>query len=246
MGPDQQERNRLADMLGRAAAGQINKEVVGGIASVLRRSLKVSRRGVTVSGHGLADLLVFTAPRIPIRSRAQLEEQFAGMNGAALAGHLIRNASRSSGMVGGATGALASAQALAMPFWVLLPAEILTETLLIAVVEMRMVAELHEVYGYPIVGDSSTRGVAILAAWSERRGVPVERLSSPEGLAQALGRNTRGQIMHVVKRRIMVRAARNITTLAPLFVGAVAAAEINRRATRDLGDSVVRDLAGRR
>jgi hypothetical protein len=34
-------------------------------------------------------------------------------------------------------------------------------------------------------------------------------------------------------------------TLAPFLTGAVAGAEVNRRATRSLGEAVVRDLAAR-
>jgi hypothetical protein len=43
----------------------------------------------------------------------------------------------------------------------------------------------------------------------------------------------------------MLRTARNTVSLAPFLAGAVAGAEVNRRATRALGEAVVRDLARR-
>jgi hypothetical protein len=68
-------------------------------------------------------------------------------------------------------------------------------------------------------------------------------LSRKGGLADALGRGTRNELIRLVRRRLATRMGRNLSTLAPLFVGAVAGAEVNRRATRALGEAVVRDLA---
>ena len=42
------------------------------------------------------------------------------------------------------------------------------------------------------------------------------------------------------------RTLRNTTSLLPFLIGAVAGAEVNRRATAGLGDAVVRDLADTR
>jgi hypothetical protein len=63
------------------------------------------------------------------------------------------------------------------------------------------------------------------------------------GLSDALGRGTRNELIRLVRRRVLARLGRNLSTLAPLFVGAAAGAEVNRRATRALGEAVVRDLA---
>jgi hypothetical protein len=39
------------------------------------------------------------------------------------------------------------------------------------------------------------------------------------------------------------RTLRNTTSLVPFLIGAVAGAEVNRRATAHVGDAIVRDLA---
>lgn len=239
------DQNHIAELIGRIVSGGIDKEQAKQLVSTLRRSLKISRKGVTVSGQGLAELLMRTAPRIPIRDAEALSLQFGGMSDTALAGQLIRQASRSSAAVGGITGALASAGHFAPPAWIMFPAEIIGETLLIAAIEMKLVAELHEVYGMPISGTSNDRGLAILEAWAHRRGVRVEDFRAG-GVSEALGKGTRSSIVQAVRRKIMARAARNISSLAPLFVGAVAGAELNRRSTRDLGDALVRDLVAKK
>jgi hypothetical protein len=50
-------------------------------------------------------------------------------------------------------------------------------------------------------------------------------------------------LTRVVKRKVMTRAAQNLGTLAPLFLGAVIGAETNRRSTRDIGNAIIKDLA---
>jgi hypothetical protein len=49
----------------------------------------------------------------------------------------------------------------------------------------------------------------------------------------------------MLQRRLLLRAMRNMSALAPLMAGAVAGAELNRRATRTLGEKVTRDLSSR-
>ena len=66
------------------------------------------------------------------------------------------------------------------------------------------------------------------------------------GLGQVLGHGTRNEIMRLLRRRLMRRTLRNTSSLAPFLIGAVAGAEVNRRATANLGDAVVRDLAATR
>ena len=84
---------------------------------------------------------------------------------------------------------------------------------------------------------------AVVAAWAERRGVTPSVLTRKGGLADVLGRGTRNELIRMVRRRLLVRMGRNLSTLAPLVIGAVAGAEVNRRATRALGEAVVRDRA---
>jgi len=136
-----------------------------------------------------------------------------------------------------------SAQYAAPPTWLALPVELAAETLAIAVIELKLVAELHEAYGRPVRGTAGERTVALVKAWAERRGVTARTLAKPGGLGEALGRGTRNELVRMVQRRLLARLGRNVSTLAPMFAGAVIAGEVNRRGTRALGDAVVRDLA---
>jgi len=194
------------------------------------------------SGRWLADALLDAAPHLPIRDLDTLSEHH-GLSGAALADALIRNASRATAVVGGLSGAMISAEELAPPSWVAIPLELVVETLVIAAVEIKLIAELHEVYGRPVGGTASERSVALARAWADRRGVTTAALGG--GLGDVVGRSTRREVARLLQRRLMLRTARNTVTLAPFLAGAVAGAEVNRRATRALGDAVVRDLARR-
>src|SRR5256885_30196 len=82
--------------------------------------------------------------------------------------------------------------------------------------------------------------VAVARAWAERRGVTVMKLAEPAGLAAIVGQTTRREVARVVRRRLLRRMGRNLTALAPLLAGAVAGAEVNRRATLSLGEAVIR------
>jgi hypothetical protein len=187
-----------------------------------------------LSATWLAETALDIAPRIPVRDLATLEEHHPGLHGEALAGALIRAATRTSAGVGAAAGALASAEELAPPAWIALPAELVVETLAVVAIEMKLVAELHEVFRRPITGSASERAVAVGRAWAERRGI------SP-----AAARSARTQLVRLIRRRLMRRLRRNLLTFAPLLIGAVAGAWVNRRATRELGEAVAKDLAGR-
>ena len=57
------------------------------------------------------------------------------------------------------------------------------------------------------------------------------------------GRGPRRELTRMLQRRLALRALRNMSALAPLMAGAVAGAELNRRATRSLGEKVKRDLS---
>jgi uncharacterized protein (DUF697 family) len=231
------------DELGRVASGDVDAAGLARLTKALAGSAKVAGARAVASGRWLAEQLVDNAPRIPVRDLRTLQAHHGGLSGAALAGELIRTASRASAAVGGAAGALMSAEELAPPTWVALPLELMVETLAVAAVEMKLVAELHEVYGRPVPGSSTERATAIVRAWAERRGVTPDLLARPGAVSDVLGRGTRNELIRIVRRRLLQRAGRNLSSLAPMLVGAVAGAEVNRRATRSLGEAVVRDLA---
>jgi len=223
--------------------GQIARKDLYRLARLLRRYLRVGRTGVSLNGKGLADLLLAIAPRLPVRDRAALGKSYGGVAGGTLAGQVIKTASRRSAGIGGITGAFTTAGELAPPMWITLPMEIFAETLLVTAVEMRMIAELHEVYGFPIRGDADARGIAIVEAWSTRRGVDMRRLERRGSAELARDHGLGKNLTRVVKKKLMIRAAQNLGTLAPLFIGAAIGAETNRRSTRDIGNAIIHDLA---
>ena len=218
---------------------QDQHELVQIAASAVRRAGK----GALGGGRWLAETLVDIIPRIPVRDLQTLQEHHGGASGPALAGALVRNAALATAAVGATTGAIAAAEDLAPPAWVVLPAELIIETLAIAAIEMKLVAELHEVYGRPVPGHGTDRALTLGRAWAERRGVTPQTLITGGGVADVLGRGTRNEIMRLLRRRLMRRTLRNTSSLAPFMIGAVAGAGVNHRATAHLGNAVVRDLA---
>jgi hypothetical protein len=225
------------------AEGRADARSLLRIAGALAGSARAAGGKALATGQWLVSTLLDEAPRIPIRDLATLQEQHGGLSGAALAGELIRRSSRSAAAMGGLSGAVIGAEVFAPPTWFAVPFELVVETLAVTLVELKLVAELHEVYGHPIAGAGTDRAVLLVKAWAERRGVTAASLATAGGMAEALGRGTRNELVRVVRRRLAARLGRNLTSLAPLVAGAVAGAEVNRRATRSLGEAVVRDLA---
>jgi hypothetical protein len=240
------EHRQLPEALGRAAGEGLGHKDVPGLVRVAVSSMRRAGAGAVGGGRWLADTVLEMIPHIPVRDLSTLQEHHYGATGGALASELIRNAARMTAAVGATTGALAAAEDLSPPSWVVLPIELVLETLAVSAIEMKLVAELHEVYARPIPGQGADRALALARAWAERRGVSPRSLVTGGGLGDVLGRGTRNEIMRLLRRRLMSRTLRNTTSLAPFLIGAVAGAEINRRATANVGDAVVRDLAAYR
>ena len=169
------------------------------------------------------------APRLRVRNQAALQAQFPGLRPDQIADALIEGASRASATVGGAVGAWA-----ALPVLPAFPAEVVTETLALVGIEIKLVAELHEAYGVPAPGNARERMTAYVAAWAHRRGV----FMVPGGLLLAAG----SPLARRLRWRLAARVSRSVFSLGPLFTGAVAGAMLNRRETRRLGHEVRRDL----
>ena len=229
--------------LDRLTSGEADATTLARVTKQLASSARQAGTRAVASGRWVTSTLIDVAPRIKVRDLATLREHHDGLEGADLAEALVRNASRTSAAIGAASGAIVSAQHFAPPTWVAWPLELVVETLAVAAIELKLVAELHEVFGRPVIGTPGERGMALVKAWAERRGVSAATLARPGGLADAFGRGTRDQIARMARRRLMARLGRNVSTLAPLLAGAVAAAEVNRRATRSLGDAITRDMA---
>ncbi|MBO0823384.1 MAG: hypothetical protein J2P27_05935, partial [Actinobacteria bacterium] len=168
----------------------------------------------------------------PIRSIDTLRAQNPGLDTEQLADQLITGAARASAGIGAAIGAAA-----ALPFVPTMPMELGVETLALVAVELKLVAELHEVYGQQAPGTGSGRMLAYLGAWSQRRGV---RLTS-NGIAIAVGSPLRRQL----ERRLLAKAGQSTLALAPLLTGALVGAAVDHRETRRLGNLIRADLRKR-
>ncbi len=184
----------------------------------------------------IVDAVSDLAPHVPVRSLAVLRAHFPGLEGEALAERLIRNAARATGGVGAAGGGIASVEWAAPPMLLSTPVLLATETVAVVAIEMKLIGELHEVYGHPIVGTAGQRAVSLLQSWSSRRG--VNPMLPGSGVATVLGTATRKQLRDMLLKRF----GRNLTTLGPLLTGAAVASFLNQRATKKLGEEVSRDL----
>ncbi len=213
--------------------------LLGRLAAVLARSLGPSGAGAFASGRWLVDTVLEVAPALPVRNAATLREQHPGLSEPELAAALVNAASKATAAVGAAGGALAAVEFVAPPTLLGAPFQLAAETLAVVAIELKLVAELHEVFGQASSGTPVERAMAYVSAWAARRGVdPL----APGGLSGVLGGAARRQL----RSRLLRRAGRNASTFAPFFAGAVAGAELNRRDTRNLGEKLIADLHRRR
>ena len=104
---------------------------------------------------------------------------------------------------------------------------------------MKLVAELHEIYGQGAVGSGSERGAGYLLSWMHQRA--VDPLATSNGMSTVLGYAAKRELQAVLLRRL----GRGVSKLAPFLAGAAAGAEINRRVTRRLGEKLIAELRGR-
>ena len=150
----------------------------------------------------------------------------------------ISGAAKATGAVGAAGGALAAVQFTAPPTLLSAPVQLAAETMLIAAIELKLIAELHEVYAVPVTGSGRTRMLAYLQAWTERRGLdPLQPAAWRSSLGHAAKR--------ALRRRLLRRAGRNLSTMGPMLSGAVAGSLVNHRETSRLGEQVRADLRDR-
>ena len=146
-----------------------------------------------------------------------------------LADALIEGASRASAAIGATVGVWS-----VLPVAPAFPAEVVTETLTLVGIEIKLIAELHEVYGARPPGDLSSRMTAYVGAWAHRRGVAL----TPGGVVLAMG----SPLGRRLQRRLAFRAGRSALSLGPLLSGAAIGAMVNRRETRRLGHEIRDDL----
>lgn len=180
----------------------------------------------------VADRVIDTAPRVPVRDLETLSAQFPGLGTEELADKLVAGAVKSAATVGAGVGAAAM-----LPVPPAMPAELAAEIVGVASVELKLIAELHEVYGRRPPGTARERSAAYLAAWTSERGI---RITRPASLDAAMG----GQFRRRLRQQIMKRTLRNLPNLTPFLIGAAVGAFMNRRDTARLAARVRKDLRG--
>ena len=222
-----EERRRLTAAF--AAAARSSARATGRGARATGRGVRTAgRRAGTGMGWFTAQVVAM-APRLRVRSGAALRAQFPGKSTEDIADALIVGASRAAGAVGAGVGAWA-----ALPVLPAFPAELVTETLALIGIELKLIAELHEVYGMAPPGNAVDRATAYIGAWAHRRGV----LAAPGGLILVAG----SPLGRRLRLRLAGRAGRSAFSLGPLFTGVAAGAMLNSRETRRLGLDVRADL----
>lgn len=216
--------------------------VKGGVragADLVRRGqgagtkLARSKEGARSALARIADVLIDNAPRIPVRDLEKLRKQFPGLSPEQLADKLVAGAANASSTVGAGIGAAAM-----MPVPPAMPTELAAEVVGVAAIELKLIAELHEVYGVRVPGNLKDRSAAYLNAWSQERGIQVTK---PSTFSASMG----GQLRRQLRQQIMKRMVRNLPNLMPFMVGAAVGAVMNRRDTRKLADRVRADLRHR-
>lgn len=178
----------------------------------------------------LADRIIDSAPRIPVRDLATLRRQFPGLGPEELADKLVAGACRATATVGAGVGAAAM-----MPVPPAMPTELAAEITGVAAIELKLIAELHEVYGVRPPGGLKERSTAYLNSWSGERGIDVTK---PSTYNSALNSRMKQQL----RQQIMKRMVRNLPNLMPFMVGAAVGAVMNRRDTRNLAERIRSDL----
>ncbi|GAB3967216.1 hypothetical protein GCM10029978_034040 [Actinoallomurus acanthiterrae] len=229
----------MAELVGRLSDDDVDRETRGRLLGRLARLLAASARRAGAAGvargRWLTDVVADIAPRIPVRDLETLRAHHNGLTGEALADSVMRAAQRATTGVGAAGGALAAIEFTAPPLLLSAPAQIVAETVVVATIEVKLIAELHEVYGVQVPGSGTARGAVFLQLWAQQRGFDPLK---PGSVTAALGVAAKTGL----RKRLMRTLGRHLTTMGPFLTGAVAGGALNRAATKRLSDSVRKDL----
>lgn len=209
------------------------------LAAGLGASARQAGAAAVASGRWLTEIVEEFVPHLPVRDLEALRAHHGGLVGDQLADALIESASRTTGGIGAAAGAVAAAEWNLPPTLMSVPAQLLAETVVVVAVELKLVAELHEVYGRAPQGTPTARTTAYLTSWARRRGIDPATTS---GLGDLLSATAKRQL----RNRLLRRTGGSTITALPFLAGAVAGATFNARATRRLGELVAADLVKQR
>ncbi|MEV8535390.1 hypothetical protein [Streptomyces sp. NPDC051211] len=213
--------------------GEARRKPAGRRMEAVKNGVRKSSEGARAVVLYISDRIIENAPRVPVRDLATLRAQFPGLGPDQLADKLIAGAANGASTVGAGIGAVAM-----LPVPPALPAELAAEITGVAAIELKLIAELHEVYGQRPPGNLKERSFAYLTAWTEERGVD---LTKPTTLNAALG----GQMKRELRQQITKRLLRNLPNVMPFMVGAAVGAVMNRRDTKKLAEKVRGDLRSR-
>ncbi|SCG52890.1 hypothetical protein GA0070623_2088 [Micromonospora rifamycinica] len=188
----------------------------------------------------MTDAVADVAPHIPVRDLATLRRHFPGLDDEALADRLVRNATRATAGVGAAGGGVAAVEWTVAPTLLSAPVLLAAETVAVVSIELKLIGELHEIYGAPLPTGGTPRTVALVQSWASQRG--INPMVPGVGVSAVLGTAARKELRDTLLKRF----GRNLTTLGPFLTGAAVASYLNRRATRTLADQLRRDLRRQR
>ncbi|MGP9018031.1 hypothetical protein ACT1U9_06415 [Streptomyces sp. BR1] len=227
----------LDDQAGPAAGarrlGALRKAAADKGVPALKNGVRKSGASAKAGLGHLADRVIEIAPRIPVRDLTTLRAHFPGLGPEEIADKLIAGAANATSAVGAGIGAAAM-----LPVPPAMPAELAAEVTGVAAIELKLIAELHEVYGMRPSGNLTQRSTAYLTSWTEERGVQVTK---PSTVNAALG----VQMKRELRQQIMKRMVRNLPNLTPFMVGAAVGAVMNRRDTKKVAARVRADLRAR-
>lgn len=223
---------------GRRRLAALTRSLAASVAGGVDRGGRLAARGAAFGTRQLTDRLLDAAPRIPVRDLATLRAQHPGAGSPdELADRLTTGARRASSTVGAGIGAAA-----VIPTPPAMPVEIAAEVLATAAVEIKLIAELHEVYGQRAPGSATQRTGAYLSAWANRRGIDSVTLIKP---GSVLALSAGSQIRRQISKRLTRSSLRKLPALTPFLVGAAIGANLNRRDTGRLAATVRADLRRR-
>lgn len=239
----QEAADALADSIAVLAESDLDKSerkrALGRFAGALRaRGVSDALNPRTVI-KWINDAVDEVVPHLQIRDRATLRGHFPGLDDMEIADRLVRNASIATAAIGAISGGVAAVEWVATPSLLTAPVLLAVETVAVVSVEIKLIGELHELYGQPVEGTASQRGVSLVHSWAQRRGVnPLV----PGSVAAVMGTAARKEL----RDRLVRRFGRNLTSLGPLLTGAAVASFMNRSATRALASNIRDDLLERK
>lgn len=211
-----------------------------------RIAAEVRARGVgqlfkpTAAMKWIADAVGDVVPHLPVRNAETLREHFPGMDNEQIADRLVRNAARATAAVGAVGGGVAAVEWVATPSLLTAPVLLAAETVAVVAVEIKLIGELHELYGSPVRGTLAQRSTALTMSWAQRRG--INPLMPGVGMTVVLSTAARKEL----RDRLLRRFGRNLTSFGPLLTGAAVASLLNRKATTALARGIRDDLRKRR